>query len=109
MNPKDPQGMLKALQGCYGTHVSSFAQSESIISALSNVLWGSNCTTDLTQMKPFYPFKSPHGAATTNPPRKVTASKSYEITDAAGNAGIYVLYRNIGFVSLSLEFGRCGL
>lgn len=47
--------------------------SKSVISALSNVLWGSNCTTDLTQMKPVYPFNSPQGSATTNATRKVTA------------------------------------
>lgn len=39
--------------------------SKSIFSALSNVLWDSNSTTDLTQMKPSHPFNSPHGTTTT--------------------------------------------
>lgn len=65
--PKGSTGHVKSTTG-QPWHSSQLpGLSESVISALSNVLWGSNCTTDLTHMKPFHPFKSPHGATTTNP------------------------------------------
>lgn len=71
--PKGSTGHVKSTTGQLWHSSQLLALSKSVISALSNVLWGSNCTTDLTQMKPFYPFNSPHGTTTTNPAWKVTA------------------------------------
>lgn len=101
MKPKDLQEMLKAL-GLPWHSSQLLALSKSVISALSNALWGSSYTTDLTQMKPFYPFNSPHGTTTTttNPSWKVTTSKPFEITDTAGRATVYALYCITDFVSL---------
>lgn len=65
--PKGSTGHVKSTTGLPWHSSQLPGLSESVISALSNVLWGSNCTTDLTHMKPFHPFKSPHGATTTNP------------------------------------------
>lgn len=71
--PKGSTGHVKSTTGQPWHSSQLLALSKSIISALSNVLWGSNCTTDLTQMKPFYPFNSPHGTTTTNTAWKIMA------------------------------------
>lgn len=99
MKPRDPQEMLKAL-GLLWHSSQLLALSRSVISALSNALWGSNHRTDLTQMKPFHPFNSPHGTTTTNPSWKVVLSKPFEIMDIAGTASIYAFCCITGFVSL---------
>ncbi len=71
--PKGSTGHVKSTTGQPWHSSQLLALSKSVISALSNVLWGSNCTTDLTQMKPFYPFNSPHGTTTTNSAWKIMA------------------------------------
>ena len=74
--PRGSTGHVKSTTGQPWHSSQLLTLSKSVISALSwasNVLWGSNCTTDLTQMKPFYPLNSPHGTTTANGTQEVVA------------------------------------
>lgn len=105
-NPKLPNepigstGHVKSTTGQPWHSSQLLALSKSLISALSNVLWGSNCTTDLTQMKPFYPFNSPRGTTTTNAAWEVVALSLLRSL-MLQKVQAFILYCNIGFVSLS--------
>lgn len=102
--PKGSTGRFKSTTGQPGHSAQLAASPKSVSSALSNVLWGSDCTADLTQMKPFYPLNSPHGTTTTNPAWKSHASgssKPIEIPKTAGWASICAPSCDVCVVTLS--------
>lgn len=95
MNPKDPRGMLKALQGRHGTEVSSSLRLRALFQLL--LMYSGAQAARLTWSK-WNPFNSPHGATTTNP-----AWKSLSLPSLLRPLKyLCSLYCNISFVSLSL-------
>lgn len=64
--PEGSTGHVKSTTGQLWHCSQLLGLSKSVISALSNVLWGSHCMIDLTQLKPFYPFCL-YRTTTTNP------------------------------------------
>lgn len=70
--PEGSMGHVKSTTGQLWHCSQLLGLSKSVISALSNVLWGSHCMIDLTQQKLFYPLRS-YKTNTTNPAWKPVA------------------------------------
>lgn len=103
MNPKDPQGMLKALQGRHGTQVSSLPRLRALFQLF--LMYSGAQTARLTWPKWNHSILS---NLPMEPQQQILPAKSRLWVFQAfwDHWSIYVLYCNISFVSLSLVCGQ---